>query len=1058
RTSPVSWYTVNEVETGDTENGDVLNAAILVACAGKFGEAPGGELSTSTIRALEFNYDIGPTYCGSEPDGTLCDDATNGICYAGECVACDEPVTCNDPSIWYGDCQRFAYSACITGGGSEVIYTLECDRGPITGDSCNLPSGMPGICVGFEGYYGGSCIEQVKAADAFGMFYISENAFFNGLDTNSPTSVQNQFGSVKVKEQSRDMLKSITTPNNNHYRAEYSVDNWKTSSVDSMIGESPFPSFYQDTNYGGGIKVDELWKCNSFNDCTVNRFDYKGGVGRLENTTSGTLSLVPLKPRGYESSEDPERDLRRNSHKSTDYVSGGVLYNKVTTTFGAHKYIGEYPDMLPGKIVNYYTTVDTNENNLPGIVEGNLLNDFVGVGLNANLACEWGSELYMDERCKDLIRKRYDIGETIELLTAALTKFPECNENADLTSSSTHSSFHACRVEFKDIPNNKPGKSWLIFPTDDHPDGFIPPLLSLDPFKPKIVSENADQTVKLVYDFDRNDEDLMQQFLESSRAIQGGDKRWTRGLNFRQEIITPEHNKTVVAYPIVNELINWTFGNVILNSDPQTPSNEALIFPNRDLNTISAGRILTKSITLSVYPNISESESYEVKKIYEDYNELDPVPQTTKTILKNLDGDVQILKKMYHLTDDETNPLYSIFSYDNLHLTGKVSGTEKYYGNSLISKTIMNYKAIKPDFYKLANTTEKLNDGFYTEANMYYDNNGNVIRIERSSGFSDYFAYDSRGRKIKEWDSEIGSQSNPKIEYFYNDRGILFKEVYLEGHVVEYDYDAFGRKINETLTYPTYSSNYPWKTINVEYSYEKLDTAKVFLKKKTFVNVDGQNKGVQIDFFDSVGNVIQSQTKIKDDTYLIKAYDFDMFGNIVKSYYPFRLESSGNFVPKNDYESQPWQVKNHYENSIAPRLTSIEYPDGGTLTYDYKAENGLPVILVTDQNGNAKKLIFDTMGNVLKLYEGESFEIITEFIYDSEGRLTKIIDPLGRDFISNKYDDYGLIETVGLNSEVSENYYDSEKRLLSKIDSQINVTYSYDARDRISSVLYDYTS
>jgi RHS repeat-associated protein len=170
------------------------------------------------------------------------------------------------------------------------------------------------------------------------------------------------------------------------------------------------------------------------------------------------------------------------------------------------------------------------------------------------------------------------------------------------------------------------------------------------------------------------------------------------------------------------------------------------------------------------------------------------------------------------------------------------------------------------------------------------------------------------------------------------------------------------------------------------------------------------------------------------------------------------------------------------------RISAIEDPIGNSVSVTWDGNNNL--IAFIDANGNTAAYTYDSMGNILTVadaanhittytYESTFNKLtsvndanghITNYEYDSLGNLVNVRDPLEYN-TAYTYDSYGnVISKMDANGFATTYEYDKYGDLLSYLDntftyddvgnmlcmnnSNVNVTYTYDALNRVTDVNY----
>ena len=201
----------------------------------------------------------------------------------------------------------------------------------------------------------------------------------------------------------------------------------------------------------------------------------------------------------------------------------------------------------------------------------------------------------------------------------------------------------------------------------------------------------------------------------------------------------------------------------------------------------------------------------------------------------------------------------------------------------------------------------------------------------------------------------------------------------------------------------------------------------------------------------------------------------------------FSYDSENKITTMTDFSDDGDQITHFYYDAEG-RITAVEDPLGNSLTVAWDENNN--IIASTDANGNTAAYTHDSNGNLLTVTDAENhtttytYESMfnrltsvtdanghtTTYEYDLQGNLVKATDPLGY-ITTYTYDDFGdLVSKADANGFNSIYEYDKYGNLIGYLDntftydtvgnmlgmnnSNVNVTYAYDALNGVTDVNY----
>ena len=324
-----------------------------------------------------------------------------------------------------------------------------------------------------------------------------------------------------------------------------------------------------------------------------------------------------------------------------------------------------------------------------------------------------------------------------------------------------------------------------------------------------------------------------------------------------------------------------------------------------------------------------------------------------------------------------------------------------------------------------------------------YDENNNLTKAIYPTGYNKTYYYDALNRNVKTTDidgntttfeyderSLLTSFTDAKgntTNYEYNDRGERIKTIYADGSYESSNTDSRGRCVSITSV----------SGKKTEYTYDSADR----LIKVT------QNSGVETNYtYDSQGNLIS----VKDGNGNVTKYKYDVNSRRIATILPdgssmsYTYDSYGKIIEISDYngvktvysydeEDRPNEVITgdnaiEYSYDDYGRVKSVKSNDS-KITYSYNKYGELEE--KTYENGQKIRYSYDKFGreSSVESYNGNDNYTAVNFEYDSQGRLSKVIDG---------------------NKTVTEYTYDPNgNRADAKYSNGIYIEYKYDNCNRL---------
>ncbi|MCF7866648.1 hypothetical protein K9L67_00495 [Candidatus Woesearchaeota archaeon] len=949
------------------------------------------------------------------------------------------------------------------------------------------------------------CIPFKYMVDSFGMFFYKpetslmkkakadhgENIKFNPLlYANSPTNAQGYFvgGDADAYSTFLDpvyfpdyetnwMLNSITTPTGLSYDFRLATDTWKYSRGDI----DNYYNFldYNSNNYGGGARVA----------VTIRTDPLIGKLYERNVYDEGTLNVVPVKSAGYMD----EEDLRKRSHRGTTYVSGSVLYGETETAFSLDD--ADYVSF--GNIKNYFSTIASTPENTQGLIDFDV-NDYnvgflmdryskaIGVQDN-NLKCCSATIGKFFVECDSMGPDSISGPDNIPF-GSVVPKGTSCTKNFmyDEILKLKYSEYNYGKEQYSCAVNEdsqNPGHPFLDFNSmsvsSSSDQGYNPESESCANILIGVpncplntnLKNNADCKCGVYRIFDSSELDTVQcvehNILtgsvrelketnpEKMGAAAGISRSWTRGVNYRTIIDTPFYDKDIRRDFDAIDAALIRMGNARVNS------SYIFAYP-KSFTGLSAGFLVPEKNTMIT--TMSDSSGEEIKNyvLFEDYNFYRGGFLTTKNRVLNYDNDLnlqesKIITETKNAINTQTN-IKSDLKYDKEHVFGLHSKNKKSDDSgNIISENNFEYEKIN-NKYVLKSTASVKPDGSKINTNYEYDSQGRLIKTINSDGLIKNMEYDEWDKVIKIWYTDLsgnfveGTPTKPSFQNIYDPITGFLKEVVSyrgdQSQSVSYVRDPSGRILE---IYNKDTSENPV----VKYFY--YDT--VPIKKITETLISENNYQQEIEFFSASGDVLQKQSKNADGFYTIVNYDYSILHGLINVSKPFIYDSFGSYVSdKNILNSVPKSIKYVYEDVIEGRLIKKVYPDGSFTEFKYSIEDGLPVVTSIAPNGVTKKVYYNLQSKPIHLVEkiGERVKLHSYFIYDTQNRLVKIIDPYGRTSSEATYDFWGIDEIDVLDKGTTDFVYDLDTgKVTKKIYPDHSANFDFDTLGNLKEAIYE---
>jgi len=364
----------------------------------------------------------------------------------------------------------------------------------------------------------------------------------------------------------------------------------------------------------------------------------------------------------------------------------------------------------------------------------------------------------------------------------------------------------------------------------------------------------------------------------------------------------------------------------------------------------------------------------------------------------------------------------------------------------------------------------------------FYDSYGRRISMTDPMGNTTSYCYDNMGRIIMTTDAlgNITSTSYDKV-------GNVVRILDAGGHITAYTYDALGHMTSMTdalgnVTSYIYDgrgnviSEVNPLGISQERTYtdhNKIESVTNGEGEKT--NYDYDSKGNLIAVIQPNGNIVSYEydeldrlIEISDNMGLIAIYEYDGNGNRISETDGLDRKTSYLYDALNRKAAEilPSGSKTQYEYDLNNNIISKTDALGHVTRYVYDVMNRK--VSQTDPNNATTRFVYDLNGNMTRITDAKgnvtsySYDALNrntaitfangkslQYTYDALGNLVNYKDRAGNEFIYD-YNEIGNLKAKKYPDGTSDNYvYDANKRMISAINKDANVIFSYDRAGRV---------
>ncbi|KGP64421.1 hypothetical protein EP47_11685 [Legionella norrlandica] len=377
-------------------------------------------------------------------------------------------------------------------------------------------------------------------------------------------------------------------------------------------------------------------------------------------------------------------------------------------------------------------------------------------------------------------------------------------------------------------------------------------------------------------------------------------------------------------------------------------------------------------------------------------------------VIKKVDGRNNSISFLYNKKDEQ-------ILFTNANNKSKRVGYDAF-GRVLWETDYTTSKPIKEFVYDDINnsfilTHSQENIQVITQFNAF----GDKIAVMDGNGYKTSFYYDEKGQLTRVDTPENGFQ-----EYYYDSLGHLIIQQDAGGHIIHYQYDAQGHVLSKI-------EDPDGLKITTIYQYDALGRQ---------LQITDANGFIKRFTYDDKGHLIESCVD-PNGLNLVTKYSYDDRGLLIR-------ETVINPLGKNKTTVYQW-------DHLGRKIATIIDPEGLQITTSYQYDDNGNLICVTDANRHDTRYVYD--GNNQCLYQINARGVLTEYTYDINGNQIETVTYARAIPRLSEYNE-SSIKSVLIEDPVHDQYqfreYDAAGRVVAEYDALGFVTtYRYDGNGNL---------
>ena len=322
-------------------------------------------------------------------------------------------------------------------------------------------------------------------------------------------------------------------------------------------------------------------------------------------------------------------------------------------------------------------------------------------------------------------------------------------------------------------------------------------------------------------------------------------------------------------------------------------------------------------------------------------------------------------------------------------------------------------------------------NGEYYHTYYQYDLLGNLIQVTDQLGNVSSFSWDSLGRKLVSNDPDMGVWS-----YSYDNGGLLLTQTDAKGQTLSFSYDELGRMQSKTVPRENKSDQ------EFQWFYDEPGYGSSIGRLTRVV----YPKGSESHSWDNRGLEVQTSRTVDGITKTLQ-HSYDSLGRVSSLTYPdgeqitYNYDAQGRLSSVSDYvTAMNW--------SSTGQLLAMEYANGTVNTFNYNAERRW--LNSAQVQGPSSTLYqasynYDAAARVISMASTTHSLMNVNYGYDALNRLTQVSGAQQQQFA------YDALGNMTFNSTVGNYQYGQNGAGPHAVTQAGNNTYAYDANGNLLS-------
>lgn len=339
---------------------------------------------------------------------------------------------------------------------------------------------------------------------------------------------------------------------------------------------------------------------------------------------------------------------------------------------------------------------------------------------------------------------------------------------------------------------------------------------------------------------------------------------------------------------------------------------------------------------------------------------------------------------------------------------------------------------------------ESIEDPFGNTTNYLFDVNQNLIGLNDRNGKNYNYSYDNKGNLLS-----ITDPMGTTVQITYtSDFNKVSSITDRNGNTTTFVYDSFGNK--KSVSRPQGYHNNLFYNSNGSLNY--------------FINANGDTTSF---IYDGIGNLLETKYPIGTQYFEYNGLGYvTKFTNQIGGEYEFEYDDLNQLIkitdPLNKTTTFQYDNNGNLLSEVDANQNSIDYVfdelnrlickinASGKTTYEYDPSGNL--IRLSDENNFITTYTYNRRNELVS--EKDPKGNLTVFEYDNNGNLIKKTAPNGNEIIY-AYDALNRLISKSYPENIDYFNYDNEGNLVNTYNDDINISYSYDELNQITTKVYN---